>query len=856
MAASIPEFWQLLTDSQLVTAEQCQQLMASFGQVKGTAMGGNARTLAEWLISRGVLTRYQTMVLMAGRSGPFLYGDYKLYDRLESGALAGMFRAVHVPTQHPVVLQFLTGPATQDPRQWAALAPQLQVHSAVQHPHLQRCFEVVDLTSYRFLVVEDLRGQSVDQQLLGGQRLAPAEACRIVRCAALALTPLHQRGVAHGDIRPGRLWLEQGGNVKLLREPVNGFVPVFLSQPDATGSLAPRADYLAPEFLQEGKSPDALTDIYALGCTLYELLAGQPPFPGADLRTKLHQHATQPIQPLDALGVPPGLTQVVAYLMAKNPAVRYQHLNQVIAQVSPFVDPSRLNIASPKPPATQAVYERAIQQRPAAAGAAPLPVRPATGAAGPTVVRPAAVIPAKSGGPLAAPVAGSPAATASAGSVLHAYQRLKPAQQKWLLRGAIAGGIGLLLLIVLIWANRGPSQPPAGPRDDQASERMPSPPDEESTQAVQEPQPGPPAAAPPETGGRVAVVADDGQQPWPSPTEGQPVSLRYLPAGAQCFLMIRPADLLSSAEGPRILQALGPAFARTQADWEAAAGLPLAEIQQLVVSFHDRGDPLPRPTLVVRPKTPVAKETLLQKWGKPVQSVKGSADMYTGGSGWSYLLPEDGQGSMFVVGRAEEILEIRAAQGVSPALTAAMEKLLKASDDRRHLTVLFAPNELISNFFRDGRPWSLCEPRQVREPLDWFLGDSMQAVLISAHVADSAYAEVRFVPQPGATPGDSPVAEVRNRLQQVPELVERYLAGLNPQPSRQFVALRYPQRLRFLHAQSRFGAARDVAVINAALPASVLHDLVFATQLALTSPPEAGPAAATGDVPPPVFQPR
>ena len=466
MAASIPEFWQLLTDSRLVTAEQCQQLMASFGQVKGAVTQGNARTLAEWLISRGVLTRYQTMVLMAGRSGPFLYGDYKLYDRLESGALAGMFRAVHMPTQHPVVLQFLTGPATQDPRQWAALAPQLQVHSAVQHPHLQRCFEVVDLTSYRFLVVEDLRGQSVDQLLSGGQRLAPAEACRIVRCAALALTPLHQRGVAHGDIRPCRLWLEQGGNVKLLREPVNGFAPVFLSQPDAAGSLAPRADYLAPEFLQEGKSPDALTDIYALGCTLYELLAGQPPFPGADLRTKMHQHATQPIQPLDAVGVPQGLTQVVAYLMAKNPAVRYQHLNQVIAQVSPFVDPSRLNVASPKPPATQAAYERAIQQRQTAApaSAAPLPVRPASGAAGPTVARPAAVVPAAAGGPLAAPTAGTPAATGTAGSVLHGRQRHKPAQNKLLFNLAIAGGVVLLLLIVLIWLNSGTGEGPAKPR--------------------------------------------------------------------------------------------------------------------------------------------------------------------------------------------------------------------------------------------------------------------------------------------------------------------------------------------------------------------------------------------------------
>lgn len=447
MAASIPEFWQLLLDSRLVTADEGRQLMASFSQIPGAAASG-PRMLAEWLISRGVLTRYQSLVLLAGRSGPFLYGDYRLYDRLDSGVLAGMFRAVHVPTQHPVVLQFLTGPATRDPRQWAALAPLLHVHSAVQHAHLQRCFEVVDLTSYRFLVVEDLRGQGVDQLLLGGQRLPPDEACRIVRCAALALLPLHQRGVAHGDIRPGRLWLEQGGNVKLLRDPLSGFAPVFPALPEAADWLAPRADYLAPEFLQDGKTPDALTDIYALGCTLYELLAGQPPFLGADLRTKLHQHATQPIQPLETLGVPPAVSQVAAYLMAKNPAVRFQHLNQVIAQISPFVDPSRLNLASPQPPATLAVYERTILQRTTTAGAAPapLPVLPA-GGAGPAGGRPAEAIPAPgSVGEVA--VAAKPT-----DSVLHRRRRYKPAQQKLLFQVALAGAIVLLLLSALIWLN-------------------------------------------------------------------------------------------------------------------------------------------------------------------------------------------------------------------------------------------------------------------------------------------------------------------------------------------------------------------------------------------------------------------
>ncbi|NLF69706.1 MAG: serine/threonine protein kinase [Candidatus Anammoximicrobium sp.] len=826
MAASLPEFWQLLLDSQLVSAEQGQQLIASFSQVKGTAHQGHARTLAEWLISRGVVTRYQAMVLMAGRSGPFFYGDYKLYDRLESGALAGMFRAVHVPTQHPVVLQFLTGPATQDPQQWAALAPQLKQHSSIQHPHLQRCFEAVDLTSYRFLVVEDLRGQSLDQLLLGGQRLTPAEACRCVRCAALGLMPLHQRGLIHGDIRPARLWLEQGGNVKLLREPVSGFAPVFLSRPDVSGLLTLRADYLAPEFLQEGKQPDALTDIYALGCTLYELLAGQPPFPAAELRAKMHLHATQPIQSLEAAGVPQALTQVVTYLMAKNPAVRYQHLNQVIAQISPFVDASRLNVASPKPPATQAAYERALQPRRAPADATP------PGPAGLPGARPAA---AAAPAPGTASGQGTPAATAAAGSVLQGRQRHKPNQQRLLFQVGIGVGAVLLLLIVLLLLNSGSEQQPvkpggsAGPRGETP---VGSPPAESSRPAK-----SPPAA---ETSSRSVqegpfeIVADDGKQPWQSPTAGQAVSLRYLPTGGQVFLIARPAALLASPEGPRVVQALGPAFAGAQAAWEAAAGVPLSQIEQLIVSFQDRGDPLPRTTLVVRPKTPVTKESLLPKLGAAgagASAGSGSAEVFAGNNGWFYFLPAEEQGGVLVIGRAEEIKEVSDAQGAPPVLPAALEKLLRASDDQRHVTVLLAPNELAANFCRDGRPWSFCDPRRVREPVDWFLSDA-QAAVFSVHVTQVTYVELTFVRRRGT----GPVEAIQDRLRQMPERVERYVANLNPAPYWRVVALRFPQMVRYLCAQTRVGAEGDLTVVNAALPPAAAHNLIFATEMALTSP--------------------
>ena len=840
MPATIREFWQLLADSRLVTAEQYQQLMTSFGHVPGAGTQGNARTLAEWLISRGVLTRYQTMVLLAGRSGPFVYGDYQLYDRLESGSLAGMFRAVHLPTQHPVVLQFLTGPATQDHRQWATLTPQLQVHSTVQHPHLQRCFEAVDLTSYRFLVVEDLRGQGVDQLLLGGQRLTPAEACRMIRCAALALMPLHQRGVMHGDIRPARLWLEQGGNVKLLREPVCGFAPVFLSQSDAAGFLAPRADYLAPEFLQDGKSPDVLTDIYALGCTLYELLSGQPPFPGADLRTKMHHHATQPIQPLDGWGVPQPLTQVVAYLMAKNPAVRYQHLNQVIVQVSPYVDSNRLNVASPQPPVTLAAYERALQQRQpvAAATVPPRPLRMAGPAAAPKAASPLAATGTTSVGPAALGGAGIPAAASSgAASILQDRRGNEPTRRQMLSILGIAGGVVLLLLLALIWLGSSTPRPTAAPRGPLPTRPLPTPAPAPSLDRPPEADVQPDHAAvsaEPSDDGRLEIVADDGRHPWQSPTAGQPVLLRYLPPGGQVFLIARPADLLASPEGPRIVQALGPAFARTQAAWEAAVGLPFSQIGQLLVSFQDQGAPLPRPTLVIRPITPVDKERLLRNWGNPPVVAPGDGE-YGGSGGQSYWLPNDAADGVFVVGGREQIREIRAAQGAPPALPVTMERLLRASDDRRHLTVLFARNELVVNFFQDGRPWTFCEPRQVREPLDWFLGDGIHAALFSLHASDVSYAELLFVPLLGATPGGSPVAEIGSRLQQMPDLVERYIANLEPHPYWRRVALRYPPMVRFLQSHCRVAIEGDLAVVNAALPASAMHNLIFATRMALTT---------------------
>jgi eukaryotic-like serine/threonine-protein kinase len=344
--------------------------------------------------------------------------------------------------------------------------------------------------------------------------------------------------------------------------------------------------------------------------------------------------------------------------------------------------------------------------------------------------------------------------------------------------------------------------------------------------------------------GSFATVADDGQTPWLPPTTGAPVVLKYVPPGSQLYLIARPADLLASSEGARSLEALGPSFAASRAAWESAAGCSLSDVRQLILTVHQAGQDFPRPAVVVQLTQPVDKTALLQRWGNPSPVTLGNAEFYNSPNGWSYFVPPDGDGRTFVMGPEAQIRDVIEFQSAAPPLQLAMNKLVAVSDDQRHLTILFSPNELIGNLFRDGRQWSLCEPRKIREPLDFFLGDNIEAGLLSLHFDRYAYAELLMVGRAGQA-RDTLAREIRGRLQEMPDRVERYVVGLNPHPYWKMVAMRYPQMIRYLYGKTRVGTEGDVAVINAALPPEAVHNLVFASEMALqSSPGEPGTVAA------------
>jgi len=860
MAITIPEFWQLVTDSSLLTPEQCQSLRVAFGQVRGASVQSNARTLAEWLISRNVLTRYQTSILLAGHPGPFLYGAYKIYDRVDSGSFGGMFRAMHAATGHPVLLRFLSGDTFRDPRSWAAMSARWNAHCRVQQANLQRCFEVVDLDAYKFLVLEDLAGRPLDAALEAGKRLTPPEASRIVRSVALALDALHRSHLAHGDVRPARIWLEKSGFVRLLRDPPADSAPIDFLQPDPEGRLLARADYLAPDFLQAEKMADPLTDIYALGCVFHHLLTGQPPFPGGDIREKMIQHANQPPGALEAAGIPKAVADVVASMLAKQPASRLQPAARIVAPLTAQIEPARLNIGPQPAPPTLGQYEQSLRPAPPAAATVAAPV--ATPVAG-LQVAPVSVVQVAGPRPVPGAVGGSgiPVASVTPAPTAAARSTGRPQRKKNsvpLVAGIALGAAVLLILIGLIVLNNmggGPSpRPQPGDVAEQSPEADVTPvrTDEGTARSVN----GSDRPVTESAGSSFATVADDGQTPWLPPTSGTPVVLKYVPPGSQLYLIARPADVLASSEGARSLEALGPSFAAARAAWESAAGCAMSDVRQLILTLHPAGIDFPRPAVVVQLLQPMDKTALLQRWGNPSVATLGSAEYLNAANGWSYFLPADGDGRTFVMGPEAQIREVIEFQSAPPPLQLAMNKLLAVSDDQRHLTVLFSPNEVVGNLFRDGRQWSLCEPRKIREPLDFFLGDNIEAGLFSLHFDRYAYAELLMVGRAGQA-RDTLARELRGRLQEMPDRVERYVVGLNPHPYWKMVAMRYPQMIRYLYGKTRIGTEGDVAVINAALPLETVHNLVFASEMALQSSSGADPgmvvsgqpAAGPADVP-------
>ncbi|MER6525464.1 serine/threonine-protein kinase [Streptomyces sp. NPDC001508] len=221
-----------------------------------------------------------------------------------------------------VAIKFLLAQSS-DATATARFRLEAQTAGRLDHPHVVGVLDFGDHEGRLFLVMELVDGDSLAHVLSTEGTLPPERVARIAAEAAAGLAAAHQQGVVHRDIKPGNLLLAADGSLKIGDFGIARFMDDPAAGLTATGQIVGTSLYLAPERAL-GRPAGPPSDVYSLGCVLYQLLIGRPPFEADSAVAILHHHLDSAPTPPRQLGVdmPPALENYLLGMLAKQPETR------------------------------------------------------------------------------------------------------------------------------------------------------------------------------------------------------------------------------------------------------------------------------------------------------------------------------------------------------------------------------------------------------------------------------------------------------------------------------------------------------------------------------------------------------
>jgi serine/threonine-protein kinase len=252
-------------------------------------------------------------------------GAYEVVRRLGRGGTATVYLARDAKHHRSVAIKVL--------HPWLATSlgserflREIELAATLQHPHVIPLFDSGTADGLLYYVMPHVQGESLRQRLAHDKRLPMVDAIRIAQEVAGALDYAHRQGVMHRDIKPENILLQDGqaivadfGVARAIEAAAGG------DGRTETGPGPGTPAYMSPEQASSATLIDGRADIYALGCVLYEMLGGRPPFMGTSPEEILGRHTSQPVPPLRALRstVPSILEEVATKALAKAPADRF-----------------------------------------------------------------------------------------------------------------------------------------------------------------------------------------------------------------------------------------------------------------------------------------------------------------------------------------------------------------------------------------------------------------------------------------------------------------------------------------------------------------------------------------------------
>ncbi|MFH8984101.1 serine/threonine-protein kinase [Streptomyces varsoviensis] len=249
---------------------------------------------------------------------------YRLGDLLGRGGMGEVWRASDEVLGRQVAVKLLLG---NDGDESAAMRFRMEAQTAARLNHHQ-VVGVYDFGAWDgrfYLVMELVQGPSLAQELssAAGGALAPARVADIAAQAAAGLAAAHRQGVVHRDVKPGNLMTDADGTLKIGDFGIARFVDETSAGLTSAGQIVGTSTYLAPERAL-GRAAGPGSDVYALGCVLYQLLVGQPPFWADTPTALLYQHVdSEPVPPRQYCGgLPSAFEEYLLRMLAKRPEDR------------------------------------------------------------------------------------------------------------------------------------------------------------------------------------------------------------------------------------------------------------------------------------------------------------------------------------------------------------------------------------------------------------------------------------------------------------------------------------------------------------------------------------------------------
>ncbi|MFN9720670.1 MAG: FHA domain-containing serine/threonine-protein kinase [Planctomycetota bacterium] len=329
---------QLIEKSGLLTSSQVRKVEAKLNLDPRATAEATARRL----VKERVLTPFQAERLLEGRYRGLVIDRYRIRELLGFGGMGCVFIAEDPDEDRKVAIKVMSAEHALDAGMLARLQLEGRAGMKLDHPNIIRSYRIDNTGAVHFLVMELVRGISLHELVALFGAIKWPMACDIIMQAAEALQYAHDRGIIHRDIKPANFLIESSGVTRIL----DFGLALLGDKSDEEFSLSMvfgheclgTPDYISPEQSLDSRNVDARADIYSLGATFYVALTAHVPFPEKTNKAKLEAHRTKNPRSVCELrpDIPPEVGAIVARMMEKDPAKRYQSMRDVIMALSPY----------------------------------------------------------------------------------------------------------------------------------------------------------------------------------------------------------------------------------------------------------------------------------------------------------------------------------------------------------------------------------------------------------------------------------------------------------------------------------------------------------------------------------------